>query len=226
MSRKRLKQDKQHQAKLQNAYIRDFKPKTKGQDDYIRCMSENDVVLCDGPAGSGKTACSVALACEYLFYEKVKKIVVTRPVVESGYSLGALPGGVQEKIHEYLIPVLREIEDFFGPSKTEELIHYKQIELVPLNYMRGRNLHETFFVVDEAQNCTYDQLKMAISRIGRKSKCVISGDSTQCDLPHGVGGGFKSLFTKLDRLENVGLVRLGPQDIVRNPIIAHILERL
>lgn len=214
---------KQHNPKVPQQYIRDFKPKTKGQEEYIRAIAENTLTICDGLAGTGKTACAVALACEYLVYNKVKKIIITRPVVETGYSLGYLPGTAQEKLHEYMIPVLHEIEDFFGPSKAEELIHFHNIDIVPLNYMRGRNMHETFLIVDEAQNCTYDQLKMAISRIGKNSKCVINGDSTQCDLRT---NDFTNFYKKLDGADGLSLVKLYEQDMVRNPMIAHWLRRL
>lgn len=226
MTRKRKNPQKGKEQTGITSLVRDFKPKTPGQAEYIRAIGEHDVVICDGPAGTGKTACAVALACEYLVYGKVKKVVITRPIVETGYSMGFLPGSLEEKIHPYLVPILDEIEDYFGKDKAEQLIHTKVIDIVPLNFMRGRNLHESFLILDEAQNCTYDQLKMAISRIGRKSKCIINGDHSQSDLPKDYKDTFTNFYEKLKNVENVSIVKLEKQDIVRNPVIAHILARL
>jgi len=210
----------------EKAYIRDFKPKSEGQVEYIRAIAENILTICDGVAGTGKTACAVATACNALYLKEIKKIVITRPVVETGASMGYLPGTALEKVYEYMIPVISEIEDFFGEAKTEELLHYKTIDIVPLNYMRGRNLHECYLIVDEAQNCTYEQLKMAVTRIGRKSKCIMNGDSTQSDLYREDSRAFRNFYEKLAETNDVAIIRLHYQDIVRNSIIAHILEKI
>jgi phosphate starvation-inducible protein PhoH and related proteins len=227
MSRKRGNPTK-GEVKQSTPQIRDFQPKTKGQAEYIRAIVENDLTICDGLAGTGKTACAIATACNQLIYSggDIKRIVISRPIVETGPSIGFLPGAVNEKVHEYMIPCLEELEDFFGPSKAEELLHRRVIDIVPLNFMRGRNLHNTFLIVDEAQNCTYDQLKMAVSRMGRKSKCVINGDASQSDLYRESRKDFVNFYTKLTNVDRVSIMKLGPQDIVRNPLIAHILEKL
>ena len=166
-------------------------PKTENQADYIRDMVESHITVCCGPAGSGKTAVCVGLACEYLLDQKVNKIVVTRPVVESGNGLGYLPGGFDEKIQPYLVPIIEEMNAYLGRDGFKALKESGCIEICPLEFMRGRNFHESFMILDEAQNATFDQIKMFITRIGRRSKAVINGDVRQTDLPLRMQGGME-----------------------------------
>jgi len=204
-----------------------LKPKTKHQTDYIRTISECDVTICTGPAGSGKTAVAVGLACEYLTNNRIKKIIITRPIVETGrQGLGFLPGTFDEKVHPYLIPVLEEIGLYFNSTEIDKYKSSKIIEVCPLEYMRGRNFHDSFMILDEAQNTTYEQIKMFLTRIGRNSKAVINGDTDQSDLPANLKGTLQNCVDNLDGLDGVGIVELDSSDIVRNDIIAKILRRL
>lgn len=201
-------------------------PKSQNQAEYIRCISENDVTFCKGPAGSGKTAIAVGLACEYLLSGKVNKVVITRPVIESGKGLGFLPGTMLEKINPYLIPILEEMKQYLGHELLASHRNANVIEICPLEYMRGRNFHDTFMILDEGQNCTFEQIKMFVTRLGIGSKAVINGDTDQSDLPEYTKGGLDKFINKLEDLTGVGICQLTASDIVRNNLIAKILERL
>ncbi len=203
-----------------------LKPKTPNQSEYIRAMAESDVTICSGPAGSGKTAVAVGLACQYLSDEKIEKIIITRPVVESGKGLGYLPGTLNEKIHPYLVPIIEEMNLYLTPTAVESLTSSNVIEVCPLEYMRGRNFHNSFMILDEAQNATLEQIKMFITRIGSKSKAVINGDTDQTDLPEYTKGALKNCMKKLHNIEGVSIIELGHEDIVRNSIISRILMSL
>jgi phosphate starvation-inducible PhoH-like protein len=205
---------------------RQLKPKTENQAKYIRAMVEADVTICTGPAGTGKTTIAVGLACQYLVENKVSKIIVTRPVVESGKGLGFLPGTFQDKIHPYLVPIFEEMNLYLSKDAVEKLLKENLIEICPLEYMRGRNFHNSFIILDEAQNATYQQIKMLITRMGSGSKCVINGDIEQTDLPRSISGALEECVDRLDNLKGVSIVELERSDIIRNKIIASILERL
>lgn len=204
--------------------LREFRPKTKGQAAYVRAIVESDITICSGPAGSGKTACAVGIAAEHLVNGKVKKIVITRPIVETGKSMGFLPGTFEEKIHPYLRPILDELKVYFN-SQVNKLIQDGVIEISPLAYMRGVNLHESFIILDEAQNSEKSEIKMFLTRIGTNSRIVISGDLSQSDLRTDVNG-LGECMDKLQDLDGVSIVKLTQDDIVRNPIIGRILARL
>lgn len=202
-------------------------PKTENQTEYIRVMVENTVTLCHGPAGTGKTSVSVGLACEHLVAGKVKKIIITRPIIESGgRGLGYLPGSFKEKIHPYLIPVLEEMSLYLNPQETKRYLDNDIIEIVPLEYMRGRNFHNCFMILDESQNATFEQIKMFITRVGRNSKAVINGDLRQSDLSSRDRSGFYKIIDRLDSLEDVAIIELTALDILRNPLIGKIIDRL
>ena len=203
-----------------------LKPKTKNQSDYIRAMSECDVTFCTGPAGSGKTAVAVGLACEYILTDRIEKIIITRPVVEAGRGLGYLPGTLTEKIMPYLVPTIEEMKLYLNNDTFNMHKAQNNIELCPLEYMRGRNFHNTFMILDEAQNATYEQIKMFLTRIGIGSKAVINGDVTQTDLNEYSDGGLADCMEKLTGLEGVAICRLTSEDIVRNKIISKIISRL
>ncbi len=202
-----------------------LKPKTENQEIYIEAMEDSSVTFCSGPAGSGKTSVAVGLACEYLAQEKVKKIVITRPVVESGRGLGHLPGTLIEKINPYLVPILEEMNMYLLKSNVELYRDQEIIELCPLEYMRGRNFHDCFMILDEAQNATFEQIKMFITRIGRNSKAVINGDLKQSDLGF-EGGGLLTCMDELDGVEGVAICELDYSDIIRSDVVARILRRL
>jgi phosphate starvation-inducible PhoH-like protein len=158
--------------------------------------------------------------------EKVKKIIITRPVVESGEKIGYLPGTAEEKLHPYLLPLLDEVNHFISSSHYSGLKTNNKIEIVPLGLMRGRNFHDCFIVADECQNASYDQLKMLITRLGRESKMILTGDTSQSDLHRHMQGGFYSMIEALENVDGIGIAKLAFSDIVRNPIIEKILIRL
>ena len=202
-----------------------LKAKTHNQAKYINAMEESSVTLCSGPAGSGKTSVAVGLACKYLLSGKVQRIIITRPVVESGRGLGHLPGTMLEKINPYLVPILEEMSMYLTDKEVRNYMEKNIIELCPLEYMRGRNFHECFMILDEAQNATFDQIKLFVTRIRRKSKAVINGDLRQSDLGKMTGG----LHTCMDRLgdiEDVSICELDYSDIVRSDVVAKILMSL
>tara|TARA_R100001163_G_C5065590_1_gene203589 strand:- start:815 stop:1483 length:669 start_codon:yes stop_codon:yes gene_type:complete len=203
-----------------------LKPKTKNQEEYIKTIEKNDVTFCTGPAGTGKTAVAVGIACDYLLDKRVEKLVVTRPVIESGRGLGFLPGTFEEKIHPYLIPVLEEMEFRLNTNRVQAYRDEGKIEVVPLEYMRGRNFHNCFVVLDEAQNATFEQLKMFVTRIGWDSKAVINGDIDQTDLLKKDQGGLEEFLDRLSDVEGVGISELTQDDIIRNEIISRILNAL
>ncbi len=211
----------------QTKSIKYVKPKTKGQAEYIRSIAENDITMCSGPAGSGKTACSVLLACQYYAEQRIDKILITRPIVGvSIKSLGALPGDLKEKYDPYLVPIIEEMYKYFEDKHlVDKMVREKKIESCPLELMRGRTFDNTFLILDEAQNCMYEQLKMFLTRIGDGSKMVINGDTDQTDLKYEAGG-FDRVLSYLDGIEGIGVVTLTQADIVRNQIIKRILGAL
>jgi phosphate starvation-inducible PhoH-like protein len=207
-------------------YRNRLRPRTENQKIYIRTVAENTITFCQGVAGSGKTHIAVGMALEYLLEDKVKKIIITRPVVESGEKIGYLPGTAEEKLHPYLLPILDEILHFIPMSHYVSLKLNNKIEIVPLGLMRGRNFHHSFIVADECQNASYDQLKMLLTRIGDQSKMILTGDISQSDLHRSIRGGFMDLIQGLNGLEGIGTSELLNSDIIRNPIIGKILTRL
>lgn len=207
-------------------YRNSLKPKTINQRDYIREIAENTITFCQGVPGSGKSHIAVGMAIEYLLEEKVKKIIITRPVVEAGEKIGFLPGSFEEKLNPYLLPLLDEISHFIPLSSYSSLKADNKIEICPLGLMRGRSFHNCFIIADECQNASYDQLKMLLTRIGNNSKMVLTGDINQSDLPRYVQGGFYNLIEYLSGVEGIGFSKLQSSDIIRNPIISKIITRL
>lgn len=203
-----------------------LKPRSINQKQYIRTVTENTVTFCQGVPGSGKTHIAVGMALEYLIDQKVKKIVITRPVVEAGEKLGFLPGSAEDKLHPYLLPLFDEVDYFLQFQHFYKLKSTRQIEIVPLGLMRGRSFHDAFIVADECQNASYDQLKMLLTRIGMESKIVLTGDVDQSDLEDRKQGGFQNIIQRLQNVNNIGFAHLEAIDIVRNPIIADIIEHL
>jgi phosphate starvation-inducible PhoH-like protein len=206
-------------------YRNRLKPRTENQKEYIRTVAENHITFCQGVAGSGKTHIAIGMALEYLLENKVKKIVITRPVVESGEKIGYLPGTAEEKLHPYLLPLLDEVNHFITSAHYATLKINNKIEIVPLGLMRGRNFHDSFIVADECQNASYDQLKMLLTRLGNGSKMVLTGDISQSDLNRHQQGGFYTMTKILTDIEGIGISYLDMKDIIRNPIIGTILGR-
>lgn len=220
------KRTTQRQMTNRNTERRIVTPKSENQRNYIISMVENDITFCTGPAGSGKSSVSVGLACNWLQDNKVSRIIITRPTVEAGRGIGFIPGTLEEKMLPYMMPVLEEMNKYLGREAVSKLRDVGVIEMCPLEYMRGRNFHNCFIILDEAQNATYEQIKMVMTRIGIGSRVVVNGDIDQSDLPNHAKGGMVSIMNKLYDLDGVGICELDSTDIVRHSIIGKVLERL
>jgi phosphate starvation-inducible PhoH-like protein len=203
---------------------KNVKPRTPGQAEYVKAIAENDLVLCVGPAGTGKTYLAVAMAVAALRQEAIRKIVLVRPAVEAGESLGFLPGDLQAKINPYLRPLLDALREMMDYDQIRRYTELDVIEMVPLAYMRGRTLNDAFIILDEAQNTTVAQMKMFLTRMGMNSKIVVSGDTTQVDLPSHVRSGLIDALGRLQGIKGVTEVRLSGRDIVRHRLVQEIVQ--
>lgn len=197
--------------------------KTIGQRHYIQAMKRHDLVFGIGPAGTGKTYLAVVMAINALKSGQVKRIILTRPAVEAGESLGFLPGDLKEKVDPYLRPLYDALHDLLGMEQTQRMIERGTIEIAPLAYMRGRTLDDAFVILDEAQNTTEAQMKMFLTRLGFGSKMVITGDRTQIDLPKGVKSGLVRSEEILKNVKDLSFVYLEQSDVVRHPLVARII---
>ncbi|MFM8223866.1 MAG: PhoH family protein, partial [Planctomycetaceae bacterium] len=199
-------------------------PRSPGQSDYVRAIRDHDLVFCEGPAGSGKTYLAVAMAVNALRQEQVRKIVLVRPAVEAGEKLGFLPGDMLAKINPFLRPLLDALSEMLDYEQVRRYIERDVVEIVPLAFMRGRTLNETFIILDEGQNTTVTQMKMFLTRLGDGSRIVVTGDSTQTDLPPEVTSGFGDALRRLSGVPGIASVRLTGHDIVRHPLVKKIVE--
>ncbi|WP_178023163.1 PhoH family protein [uncultured Paenibacillus sp.] len=197
--------------------------KTIGQKHYVTTIKKRDVVFGVGPAGTGKTYLAVVLAITALKEGSVKRIILTRPAVEAGESLGFLPGDLQEKVDPYLRPLYDALYDVMGPEQTAKALERGLIEIAPLAYMRGRTLDDSFIILDEAQNTTPEQMKMFLTRLGFGSKMVITGDVTQIDLPKGKKSGLVEAKAILSGIEEIGFVQFAESDVVRHSLVQKII---
>ncbi|HDR7792030.1 TPA: PhoH family protein [Bacillus luti] len=198
--------------------------KTMGQRRYIHAMKKNDIVFGIGPAGTGKTYLAVVMAVRALKQGYVKKIILTRPAVEAGESLGFLPGDLKEKVDPYLRPLYDALHDILGQEYTQRMMERGVIEIAPLAYMRGRTLDDSFVILDEAQNTTGAQIKMFLTRLGFSSKMVITGDPSQVDLPKGVKSGLSLASNILSGVSGLSFITLEQTDVVRHPLVQRIIE--
>lgn len=207
-----------------NAKGKSIRIKTLGQQEYVTAIRKRDLVFGIGPAGTGKTYLAVVMAVHALKTGQVKRIVLTRPAVEAGESLGFLPGDLKEKVDPYLRPLYDALHDVLGAEHTQRLIERGTIEVAPLAYMRGRTLDDAFVILDEAQNTTKAQMKMFLTRLGFGSKMVITGDRTQIDLPKGAQSGLVSAEQILQRVPSISFIYLEQSDVVRHPLVARIIQ--
>ncbi|GAN33886.1 MAG: PhoH family protein [Candidatus Brocadia sinica] len=201
-----------------------IKPKTDGQAKYIEAIKKNDLVFCIGPAGTGKTYLAVALALSFLKSGRIRRIVLARPAVEAGEKLGYLPGDIKAKVNPYLRPLYDAIADMMDVGHVKKYLETDLIEILPLAYMRGRTLNDSFIILDEAQNCTVKQMKTFLTRLGVKSKVVVTGDITQVDLPAGEMSGLIDVQERLMNINNVSFVYLTKADIVRHKLVQDIVD--
>ncbi len=200
-----------------------IKAKTPNQKMLVEAAEKDDVVFAVGPAGTGKTYTAVALAVQALKQRTVKKIIITRPAVEAGESLGFLPGDLKEKIDPYLRPVYDALEDMIDGEKLNKFMENNTIEIAPLAFMRGRTLDNAFVILDEAQNCTTMQIKMFLTRLGPNAKCIITGDLSQVDLPYSQKSGLRRAIEVLYGIKGIAIVRLSADDVVRHRLVKEII---
>ncbi|MEO0185275.1 MAG: PhoH family protein [candidate division WOR-3 bacterium] len=198
--------------------------KSAGQAEYVKSIDENDIVVSIGPAGTGKTYLGVAKAVSYLMEKKVERIILTRPAVEAGESLGFLPGAIEEKVDPYLRPLFDALNDFLPFDRIRKCLDMKVIEVAPLAYMRGRTLNDSFIILDEAQNTTGMQMKMFLTRMGWRSKVVVTGDITQIDLPTNVLSGLVEIQQLLAGIKGIQFVYLNEKDVVRHKLVQDIIK--
>jgi len=201
-----------------------IQPRSLNQQLYVKAMSDHDMVLAIGPAGTGKTYLAVAAAAAALVEKRVKRLVLARPAVEAGEKLGFLPGDLAEKVNPYLRPLHDALFDILGFDKVARMMERGTIEVAPLAFMRGRTLNESFVILDEAQNTTGEQMKMFLTRIGNHSKAVITGDITQIDLPRNTTSGLKEAIEVLRGVEGIGFVAFDERDVVRHPLVQRIVS--
>lgn len=193
-----------------------IQPKTPGQATYVEALKKYTITICSGPAGSGKTFLSALVALQYLQAGKIKKIILTRPLVTCGKGVGFLPGDLSEKVHPYMRPLLDILEEFLGRADLEKKIQAGVIEIVPLDLMRGLTLKESFIICDEAQNADYDQLHMFLTRFGLGAKVVVTGDTTQRDIQ---GNSLAEVMRALEPVREIAQIKLTHKDVVRHPLI-------
>jgi phosphate starvation-inducible PhoH-like protein len=203
---------------------RHVRPRTDGQARYVHSMRDNDLVICIGPAGTGKTYLAVGMAVGLLRAGAVKRIVLVRPAVEAGERLGYLPGDIAAKVNPYLRPLFDSLHDMMEADHVKRYLDNDIIEIVPLAYMRGRTLNQAVIILDEAQNATISQMKMFLTRMGNGSKIIVTGDVTQTDLPKQIKSGLVDAIHRLKEIDRIGIIYLTEQDIVRHPLVQQIVQ--
>lgn len=216
--------NKQNRKKQKVSQTNTLVAKTENQKDYIRSIIENDITFCTGPSGTGKSFIAAGIASEHILKDKIDSIIVTRPLVCTGKDIGSLPGELNEKIKPYLAPMEENLKYFLGRDKFGLYYNTRRIKFEPLETMRGATFHNAYMILDEAQNCTLEQIKMFITRMGENSKVIINGDTKQTDL-YG-DSGLASCLKKLVGISCIGICELSYQDIQRNGIIGSVLRAL
>ena len=198
--------------------------RSKKQSDYIKALTNNDITMALGPAGTGKSFLAVSVAMTMLFEKKVEKVILSRPAVEAGEKLGFLPGDMKEKVDPYLRPLYDALYDLFGFEKINKKIDSGEIEIAPLAFMRGRTLKNSFAILDEAQNATLTQIKMFLTRIGENSKIVVNGDPSQIDLLNKSSSGLKKTKKILNKVKEIKVIEFDHRDVVRHPLVTKIIQ--
>lgn len=214
-----------HEETREQRYQRHIRPKSENQKKLMEALASRNVIVACGPAGTGKTFLAISRAVEALEEGRVARIVLSRPAIEAGESLGFLPGDLQDKLAPYLRPLYDCLSERMGGKRLKALLADGSIEIAPVAYMRGRTLNNAFIVIDEAQNCTFGQLKMLLTRLGWHSTMVLTGDPDQSDLLPGISG-FRDIVERLAKVPSIEVVRLGDCDIVRHPLVADMLTVL
>lgn len=204
--------------------LRRVYPRTQGQAEYVNLLQTHDMVFCTGSAGSGKTYLAVAEALRLILTHKKSKLIITRPVVEAGESLGFLPGDLEDKIAPYLRPLRDAMETILPPESVRRLFEAGIVEVAPLAYMRGRTLNNAVVILDEAQNTTCAQMKMFLTRMGENTKVFVTGDPSQIDLPKKIESGLMHSISILYKIEDIGFMELTAEDVVRNPLVKKIVK--
>ena len=199
-------------------------PRSDNQIKLVEAYNENDMIFAIGPAGSGKTYVSIALAVRALKNKEIRKIILSRPAVEAGEKLGFLPGDMREKIDPYLQPLYDALQDMIPAQKLHEYMEQNVIQIAPLAFMRGRTLNDAVVILDEAQNTTTQQIKMFLTRMGMNTKMIITGDMTQIDLPHSVKSGLKEACEVLRGVKGIGFIEMNDKDIVRHKLVTRIVN--
>ncbi len=205
------------------SYVKNVRPRSEGQKRLMEAIEKNNLVMAIGPAGTGKTYLAVTAAVEAFEAGKVDRIILSRPAIEAGEKIGFLPGDLQDKMAPFLRPLYDALNDRMGLKRLKQCIETGEIEIAPIGYMRGRTLNNAFVVIDEAQNCTYGQIKMIVSRLGWNSTMVITGDPDQSDLLEGISG-LADMSRKLATIPGIAVENLRETDIVRHPLVAKMLE--
>ncbi len=210
---------------LNDAKNRPIRVKNFSQRKYIQSIRNNQITVSIGPAGTGKTFLAVAMSLAFLKHEEIEKIIITRPAVEAGESLGFLPGNFKEKVDPYLRPIYDALSEIIGSERSAKMIDRDIIEVAPLAYMRGRTLNNSFIILDEAQNTTPPQMKMFLTRLGFNSKMIANGDISQIDLPKGTGqSGLVQAYKILNNIKSIGTIQFSHEDVVRNPLVGLIVK--
>ncbi len=207
------------------SYVRNIRPCSDNQRLLLEAIDKKNVIVALGPAGTGKTYLAIAKAVEAFESGKIARIILSRPAVEAGENLGFLPGALEDKLAPYLRPLYDALSDRLGAKRLKQLLADGSIEIAPVAYMRGRTLNNVFIVIDEAQNCTYGQIKMMLTRLGWHSTMILTGDPDQTDLLPGMSG-LAIVGDRLEKLEDIAVIRLGDRDIVRHPLVASMLTVL
>ncbi len=203
---------------------KEISPKSTGQAAYFDAIQQNDIIFAIGPAGTGKTYIAMAFALHWLLSENISRVILTRPVVEAGESLGYLPGDLEQKVNPYLRPLYDAIYDMIPYESFRRYVERGAIEVAPLAYMRGRTLHDAFIILDEAQNTTRGQMLMFLTRLGFNSKTVVTGDITQIDLPKTKVSGLIAASRLLRKIDRIAFLNLGPEDVVRHPLVEEVIK--